>query len=175
MIIKKIVTGSLKENCYVLINGEDCLVIDPGDDLDLIKKEINNYNLLAILITHYHFDHIGALDGLIKYKDVPIYDYKLEENNYNINGFNFDIIKTPGHTSDSVTFYFKNDSIMFVGDFVFKETIGRTDLPTGNEKEMYKSINLIKQYDDKIILYPGHGEETNIEYEKNNNYFFNIL
>ena len=173
MKIKKIITGSLQENCYILLIDNNCLVVDPGDDFDLIKKEIKDYNLLGILITHHHFDHVGALDDLLKYKKVPVYDFNLTDTEYNIDKFNFKIIKTPGHTSDSVTFYFLNDNIMFVGDFVFKGTIGRTDLPTGNNIEMEESINKIKQYNKNIIIYPGHGESTTIEDEIKYNYFFN--
>ena len=173
MKIKKIITGSLQENCYILLIDNNCLVVDPGDDFDLIKKEIKDYNLLGILITHHHFDHVGALDDLLKYKKVPVYDFNLTDTEYNIDKFNFKIIKTPGHTSDSVTFYFLNDNIMFVGDFVFKGTIGRTDLPTGNNIEMEESINKIKQYNKNIIIYPGHGESTTIENEIKYNYFFN--
>ncbi len=173
MKIKKVITGSLEENCYILINNNDCLVVDPGDDISLIIDAIKDYNLLGILITHHHFDHIGALDELLKYKEVEIYDYKLEEKEYSINDFKFKIIKTPGHTSDSITFYFYNENTMFVGDFVFKETIGRTDLPTGNDIEMVSSIEKIKQYDKNTVLYPGHGEETTIEHEIEYNYYFN--
>ena len=173
MKIQKVITGSLQENCYILINNNDCLVVDPGDDISLIIDAIKDYNLLGILITHHHFDHIGALEELLDYKKVEIYDYNLEEKEYEINDFKFKIIKTPGHTSDSITFYFYNENTMFVGDFVFKETIGRTDLETGNDIEMVSSINKIKQYDKNTILYPGHGESTTIEHEIEYNYFFN--
>ena len=71
-----------------------------------------------------------------------------------------------------MSFYFKEENIMFVGDFIFKETIGRTDLETGNMEEMLKSIEMIKEYDDSIILYPGHGPLTTLGYEKLNNIYF---
>ena len=172
MKIKKIITGSLEENCYVLIDKNNCLVIDPGDDIELIIEEIKDYNLLGILITHYHFDHVGALSDLLKYKDVPIYDFNLDSKNYNIDNFSFKIIKTPGHTSDSITFYFEDDNTMFTGDFLFKCSIGRTDLPSGNNLEMQKSIDKIKQYDKNIKIYPGHGDFTTLQYEIDNNYYF---
>lgn len=171
MEIKKIITGDLKENCYILINNNDCLVIDPGDNINKIIREIINLNLIGILITHYHFDHIGALNDLLKFKNVNIYDYKLEEKEYKINNFIFNIIKTNGHTNDSVSFYFKNENIMFVGDFIFKETIGRTDLPSGSVNEMKESINKIKKFDKNLIIYPGHGEDTILDYELKNNLY----
>jgi len=83
------------------------------------------------------------------------------------------VLHTPGHTNASVTFYFEKDNIMFVGDFIFKETIGRTDLETGNMSVMQESLNMIKQYNDNITLYPGHGESTTLGYEKINNIYFN--
>ena len=172
MKINKVITGSLEENCYILIKDNDCLVIDPGDDFYKIKEEIKDLNLVGILITHHHFDHVGALDELLEYKNIKIYDYNLDENEYEINNFKFNIIKTPGHTSDSITFYFKEDNIMFTGDFIFKGTIGRTDLPTGDMKEMENSIEKIKKYNKDITLYPGHGDNTTLDYEINNNYFF---
>lgn len=172
MKIKRLITGNLEENCYILIKENNCLVVDPGDDFYKIKDEIKDLNTLAILITHHHFDHVGALEEILEYKNVKIYDYNLEEKEYIINNFKFEIIKTPGHTSDSVTFYFKEENVMFTGDFIFKGTIGRTDLPTGNMKVMESSIEKIKKYDKNITFYPGHGENTTLEDEINNNYFF---
>jgi len=169
--IKRIITGDLLENCYILVEDNNVLVVDPGSDIEKILKEIKNYNLVGILITHYHFDHVGVLNDLIKYREVPIYNFKSDKN-INIDNFSFEIIKTPGHTSDSVTFYFKKYNTMFTGDFIFKRTIGRTDLETGSFTEMKKSIEKIKNYDANIILYPGHGDDTTLEEEIKYNYFF---
>lgn len=169
MIIRKLVLGPLSTNCYLIIKDNDCLIVDPAYDFDTIKKEINGLNLLGILVTHYHFDHIGALNELKQKYNVQVYDYNTKE--INVENFDFEIISTKGHTSDSVTFYFNKENIMFVGDFIFKETIGRTDLETGNMLEMQKSIDMIKKYDDNIIIYPGHSESTTLGYEKNNNIY----
>lgn len=174
MKVMKVITGDLEENCYIIIKDNDVLIVDPGDDIDLILNEIKDLNLIGILITHYHFDHIGALKDLIKYKNVPIYDYKLKEKEYNIESFNFNIIYTKGHTDDSITFYFKKHKIMFTGDFIFKGTIGRTDLETGNMTNMKSSIDMIKKYDEDIIIYPGHGDSTTLKDEIENNYYFKI-
>ena len=91
-----------------------------------------------------------------------------------IGPFDIEVIYTKGHTNDSVTYYFKEEKIMFTGDFIFKNSIGRTDLG-GNTKDMIESINKIKHYDDSIIIYPGHGEYTTLSSEKENNEFFNTL
>lgn len=172
MEIKKIITGSLEENCYILINDNNALVVDPGDNIEKIIDKLKELNLIGILITHYHFDHVGALNDLLEYKNVPIYDYKSEKKEYKIENFVFDIIETKGHKEDSVTFYFKNEQIMFTGDFIFKGTIGRTDLIGGNMNQMMESIKKIKNYDENIILYPGHGDSTTLKEEIQNNYFF---
>lgn len=170
MQIEIVKTGYLEENCYILSKNNNVLVIDPGDDFYKIKNKINNKNVLAILITHYHFDHIGALDEMIKEYNPKIIDYK-SENNIEIDNFKFEIIDTKGHKDDAVSYYFKDENIMFVGDFVFKECIGRCDLPGGNIIEMKKSLNKIKKYDKNIILYPGHGPSTTLENELINNVY----
>jgi len=172
MNIKRLILGPLETNCYLIIKDGNCLIVDPAFDFEFIKKEINNLNLIGILITHYHFDHIGALEELKNYYNVPIYDYN-SKGNINIENFSFDIIYNPGHTNDSITFYFKDDKIMFVGDFLFRESIGRTDLPTGNNNQMLESLKMIKKYSNEIIIYPGHGPKTNLGYEKNNNVYLN--
>lgn len=170
MKIKTLKVGYLQTNCYILEIDNDVIVIDPGDEYEKIKNEIKNLNVCAILITHHHFDHIGALKH---FNNIDIYDYNnLKEKTYNIGKFNFDVIYTKGHTNDSITYYFKETNNMFVGDFVFKNSIGRTDLETGNINEMLKSINKIKKYPKKTNIYPGHGEKTTLEEEMKNNPFF---
>lgn len=168
MNIEKIETGYLKENCYVISKDNYCLVVDPGDDFYNIKKIIGNKKVLAVLITHYHFDHIGALNNIIKEYNPILIDYKSNKNQ-NIGSFNFEIIDTKGHKEDAVSYYFKEEKIMFVGDFLFKGTIGRCDLPGGNIKEMLDSLNKIKTYDRNIKIYSGHGDDTTLEYELDNN------
>ena len=104
---------------------------------------------------------------------IRVYDYNsVLEGKVNIDDFEFEVIYTPGHTKDSVSFYFKEYDSMFVGDFVFKGTIGRTDLPTGDYKEMINSIEKLKTYPDETILYPGHGDITTLKDEKENNKYF---
>lgn len=172
--VEKIEVGYLKENCYILKQGNNVLVIDPGDEYEKIKNVIGSSKVVGILITHNHFDHIGARDDLSKYYKVPVYDYNnLEEKEYTIEPFKFKVIKTPGHSIDSVTYYFENESIMFVGDFIFKDGIGRCDLTGGDIDTMYKSISKIKTYPD-CIIYPGHGSETSLNIEKENNPYFKI-
>lgn len=167
MHIDRVVTGLLEENCYILEKDNKLLVVDPGDDIDKINKVINNREVLKVLITHKHFDHIGALS---------YFDKSLVLNNtlsdYKIGPFEFSIITTKGHTKDSVSYYFKEEKVLFSGDFLFKGTVGRCDLEGGNFNEMKESITKIKEYPKDITIYPGHGESTTLEEEiKNNPYF----
>ena len=177
MDLKVIKVGYLEENCYI-ISLNKTIIIDPGDEADKIIKYLkdNNLDLDAILITHHHDDHIGALNDVLEYKNVKVYDdSNLKEGTHDISDFNIEVIYTKGHTSDSVTYYFKDYNIMFVGDFIFEGSIGRMDLPTGSIIEMKKSLDKIKKYDKNITIYPGHGDETKLGYEIENNYYFNNL
>ena len=187
MTIKKLVVGPIEENCYFIQKNNDVIIVDPGDEFNKIDSVIKNnkFNLLAILITHAHFDHIGALEELVNKYDIDVYYNNvnseivydklitLEEKEYSIKDFKFKVIFTPGHRNDLVTFYFYEDNIMFTGDFIFKDFIGRVDLQYANAFDMKKSIEKIKEYKDDIIIYPGHGEDTTLGYEKENNFYFN--
>ena len=167
MNFKVIRVGFLKTNCYILSKDNKEIIIDPGADA---KEILNNCNdVIGILITHKHPDHIGALKNILKKTNDPIIENL--EGKKEIGPFKFEIIKTPGHTDDSVTYYFEEDNIMFTGDFLFKDTVGRTDLPTGNINVMNESIEKIKKYPDCKVM-PGHGRETTLNYEKENNIYF---
>lgn len=173
MKIERLIVGSYEENCYILKTDNECLIIDPGADFSLIDQKIKDYKLLGILITHHHFDHIGALNELKEKYNVVVYEFpNLKEDLYVVGPFKFKVIYTPGHTSDSVTYYFEQEKIMFTGDFLFHGDVGRCDLPTGNFDIMKESIAKIKGYNNDIIIYPGHEEETILGNEKLNNPYF---
>ena len=175
MDIKRIVTGTLDENCYVLIKNGTCLVVDPGDDYKDIRDIIGDNKVLGVLITHSHFDHIGALRNFLVKRSIKIFKKSnLLEKEYEIGDFKFKCIYTPGHSKDSVSFYFEEDNAMFVGDFIFKESIGRCDLPGGSQSEMNESIKKLLEYDSDINLYPGHNETTTLSEERKNNPYLNI-
>ena len=159
MKVDRVVVGYLQTNCYILSIDNDCIVIDPGDDYDKIKDKIDNKNIKGVIVTHNHFDHVGALS----YFD-NIYDYNnLNEGINNIDKFKFEVIYTPGHTNDSICIYFKKENIMFTGDFIFKDGIGRTDLG-GNDLDMINSIDKISTYSN-VKIYPGHGEDSYLQDE----------
>ncbi len=158
MKIKKLVLGPLHTNCYLVIKENNCLIIDPASGASTIIEACKEYQVKGILVTHHHFDHIGALNELEKY-------YNLKHNTFNDN-FGYEIIKTPGHASDSLTFYFKEEKVMFTGDFIFYHTCGRCDLETSSIKDMLNSLEKIKQFPDDIVVYPGHGKSTTLGEEK---------
>ena len=164
-----VVTGYLEENCYILHNDKDALIIDPGDDSNKIIDAIGNLNVLGILITHYHFDHVGALDDIkSKYNKAKLIDFKSNKDQ-TIGNFKFKIIENFGHTMDSVSYYFEDDKKLFCGDFVFRESIGRfemEDMPI-----MLDSLEKFKKLDRDIKVYPGHGEYTEVGYELDHNPF----
>lgn len=170
MEIKRVIVGNLETNCYVLIKNNKALVIDPGDDYDKIIEVVGNNKIEGVLITHNHFDHVGAL---YNFDQNIIYSYSnLEEKEYTISDFSFEVIYNPGHTSDSISYYFKDIESLFCGDFIFYESIGRCDLPTGNINKMKESIKKIKKYPKNIKIYPGHDISTTLNYEIENNIYF---
>jgi len=167
--------GSLQANCYIVHKDGKCLIIDPGADENFIVSRIRRMELVpvAILITHHHSDHDKVAKPLSSIYNIPIYDFhNLFEQAHFIDPFRFKVIYTPGHTDDSITLYFHEYDIMFTGDFLFHENVGRTDFPTGDYKQMVESINKIKEYDDKIQIFPGHDEKTTLGHEKEYNKYF---
>ena len=173
MEVKTIKVGYLEANCYIIEHDGNCIVVDPGDDAYLIENQIGNNKLLGILVTHSHSDHVGALGTIAKRYNAPIFDFKnLVEKKYQLGNINFQVIQNPGHSKDSISFYFYEYNFMMVGDFVFKNTVGRTDLEGGNTEEMMASLRKISLFPKQIKLYPGHGDTTTLKEEIENNYYF---
>lgn len=158
MKIETLVVGTLQANCYIITKEDKSLIIDPGDEGDRIIEFCKNKNIIGVLITHKHFDHVGALKKIEEH-------FKIKVNSI-ISDFKYEIIKTPGHTIDSVTYYFPEEKVMITGDFLFKGSIGRMDLPTGSVSDMKKSLELISKYNDDIKIYPGHGNPSILGKEK---------
>lgn len=175
MNIKTVKVGFLETNCYILNIDDECLIIDPGDEESKIIETIGELKPIAIIVTHYHFDHIGALEKIKNKYNILVYDINnLEEKDYKLGKFEFEVIYTKGHDDTCISIYFSKEKMMFVGDFIFKDSIGRTDLEGSNEDEMFKSLSKIKNYPNDITIYPGHGDITNLGYEKENNEYFKL-
>ena len=174
MNISMIKVGLLRCNCYLIEKNHEYLLIDPGDDYEKIKKWIDKKNIIGVLLTHNHFDHVACADNLEEDYVLKIYTHKdLKEGPFQIGEFQFEVIETNGHTMDCLTFYFPKEKVMFTGDFLFKGTIGRCDLLESDYSIMLKSISKIKNYKDDIKIYPGHGLSTVLGDEKKHNPYFN--
>lgn len=208
LLIKKIITGPFQENCFIIINKEvnSAILIDPGDDEIIIDNFIKNNNLKpkAIINTHSHLDHIGAinffqekykidfylhineemiLDGYkescmffgIEPKKKPIVDHWLDnETILNFKDFKLKTFNTPGHTPGGVCILI--DNFLFVGDTLFSGSIGRTDLPGGDWSTLESSLKHL--YDSlplETIVHPGHGPDTTLLAELNGNPYLKFL
>jgi len=197
MEIHRIPVGLHQANCYVVKNDGDLFVIDPGARPERIKTYLAQGDRInAILLTHGHFDHIGAVDELAKEFKCPVYLHEDDEElvldselNYSqtrnvtvkspltffkegvfrLSATEFHIIHAPGHTKGSVLIGIQNE--LFTGDVLFKNSVGRTDLTGGNDREMKASLRIIKTLDKNLRVHPGHGESTTIESELKSNPF----
>ena len=192
-----IVNGRLEVNTYVIGDENGCYIIDPGFDGKRISSYVDRRyeKVLGILLTHGHFDHIGAVDELAKKYNCPVYlhpgDYELIQDddlnysksfNYKIilrspltdimelNDPNIEVLHTPGHSRGSVCIYFKEEKTLFSGDTLFERSIGRTDLYGSNQDDMAESlIDIFNTYEDDVKVYPGHDVMTTIGFEREHN------
>lgn len=207
MHVLQLKTGTIEENCYLVYNDEALLIIDPGADAEMIQEQIKKTQQqpVAILLTHTHYDHIGAVEALRNTYDIPVYvspleqewlgdpilnlsglgrhddmdniivspaEYEFEMKQYRLGNMSFKVVPTPGHSAGSVSFIF--DDFVISGDALFKGSIGRTDLYTGNlEQLLYSITTQLFVLPNEFVVYPGHGEPTTIEHEKKTNPFFN--
>lgn len=158
MKIETIPVGVLEANCYLVTKDDKTIIIDPGDELEKILNCCKGKTIVGILVTHHHFDHISALEGIEHY-------FRLNHNPKSIEGFSYQVLKMPGHSSDSICFYFEKEKVLFSGDFIFYHNIGRWDLESGNKKAMQESIKKIMNYPKDIKIYPGHGVPTTLSDE----------
>jgi len=183
------------------IESKETIFFDPGDEIENIlnvaKKE--GMKITRLIATHCHIDHIAgsneAMDKLelkleISPLGVPLLgnvgpiaasfgyniskiehgDFLNENDKVTIGKTTFDILHCPGHSPDSLCFY--TEGILIGGDVIFKGSVGRTDLPGGNPRQLMDSIkDKILPLPDNTIIYPGHGPETILEEEKRNNPF----
>jgi len=185
-------TGPLKENCYIVVSsdGMHAVIIDPGAEADYLKAEIDSLgvNIAMILLTHGHFDHIGAVENLAKYYGVLVHAHQTEKAlirqagiyayRFNrerlippINVTYFDecqdlfwsggvitTIPCPGHTAGCVSYGFESE-IVFTGDTLFREFLGPSNYPTSNYCDLINSVDsLLSNLPHDCIIFPGHGK-----------------
>ncbi|AYF55069.1 MBL fold metallo-hydrolase [Clostridium botulinum C] len=200
MKIKRIPAGMYGANCYILIDEETMVgcIIDPGGDADRLANIIDELNIEIkfILLTHGHMDHVGGVEVLREKYNVPVYingkDKELMEKGTQVFGriwgktpedkelkdeeiiklgsLDIRCIETPGHTPGGMSFLVNN--VVFTGDTLFHGSVGRCDLPGGNQSQLIESIkNKLMVLDDEIVVLPGHEGESNIKFERQYNPF----
>jgi len=199
------VLGMVSTNCYLLINSDthECIIVDPADRPELIEEMVKKAESKpqAILLTHGHFDHVGAAEALRDSYGIKIYAAKEEQKllespeinlsapygmnisfaadewlsdgqKLDIAGFHIKAIHTPGHTAGSMCYYLEEEKTLMSGDTLFACSVGRTDFPTSSGAAMNASLrDKLSKLPDDVDVFPGHGEFTTIGFEKMNNPF----
>lgn len=188
--------GEARSNAYVVSEGKQCFIIDPGYEGPEIIEYIKSRKLdpQFIYITHGHHDHTGGVKQLkdmyhlpvyapLKDKvwmtdtiynyfpyDIPVDQYVVEGDTIEFAGKEFSVIETPGHSEGSTSLYAAPH--LFSGDTLFFENVGRVDIPFADMDVLIDSVkNKLLTLPDKTIVYPGHGKQTTIKHEKQNNPF----
>ena len=188
--------GSYQTNTYIVHNAasQECVIIDPGFEADTILDKLEALNLkpAAILLTHGHFDHVGAVEEIVEatgcklwmsqsdwsQPNDPIHNYLYPIANCDFCEVNFcedgeviceaglklHTIETPGHTYGSVCYVCEH--LMFSGDTLFAGACGRTDLPGGDWNNIRQSLQRLGELKENCTVYPGHGESTTLAWEK---------
>lgn len=199
--------GAFQENCYLVrADGSDkALLIDPGDEAERLQAAMSELGVEpeAILLTHTHIDHIGAVAPIARATGVPVYCPRAEltilanperffppawgsveaweadqpldgGERLQLAGLEIDVVSTPGHSPGHVTYVI--DGALFSGDVLFQGSIGRTDLPGADHATLMASIaGLLERFDDDTTVHPGHMGLTTLGRERATNPFLQAL
>ena len=180
----------------------EAVCIDGGENYKLIKRteEENGFKIKHLLLTHAHFDHAGNA-AYLQADGVKVYISAIDNEKLSgggtlaarfgrkypplsadvvlndgdklcLSGIDIEVIATPGHTDGSLTF--KTDDMLFTGDTLFLETVGRTDFPTGDREELIRSVKKLFALSGDYKVYPGHEEFTTLSHEREHNFFSNV-
>lgn len=192
--VERFVSGEWAQNGYLVCEGDDAVVIDPGGAFDDIVSAVSAgaLHVHAVLNTHAHYDHLGAVTRVVEtygapfhlhpadadllpranfYRTlflghepiaIPALDVELSEGSLQFGSLEIEVLHTPGHTPGSVCFRVGTD--VFTGDTLMKDKIGRTDLPGGDRDLLDASIREIaERYSGDIVAHPGHGDPASLE------------
>ncbi len=199
MYLKRLMTGMLSSNCYIIGDAGEAAVIDPGVEHKEIVQLLEEQKLCLkyIILTHAHIDHILYMDELRSECGGKVVVHEADElllgnavlngavlfglnivfgnadlcvrdgETLKLGGINLEIIHTPGHTPGGLCVKVQNN--LFTGDTLFRLGIGRTDLGAGDYGKLRNSLKELMKLDSCLKVYPGHGLETDIGYERENN------
>ena len=191
--ITRLPLGVYQVNCYIIReeNSTSCCVLDPGGEAKKVLEFMENRGLTleAILLTHGHFDHVGAVADLREATGCKVYlcpedltmpakwtggelyytDTYGEGDELHIAGLDIRVMHTPGHTPGSVCLFV--DNAIFAGDTLFAGSCGRTDLPGGNPDTILASLRRLDALEEDYDVYPGHSASTKLSREKQYNTF----
>ncbi len=189
--IHTLTLGLYQTNCYIVHNAgsKNCIVIDPGYNADTIlnRTAVLGLEIQAILLTHGHFDHVGAVRQIAADTDCKVYLHEKElslpvamtdgplyytdlysaEGTLRIAELDIKVLPTPGHTPGGVCLLV-GDAI-FSGDTLFAGSMGRCDFPGSNIFDMRKSLRKLRDLPGDYRVFPGHAESTTLEFERNTN------
>jgi len=192
--------GTFEVNCSILVEDGNAWIVDPGQEahriIDLLREK--HLTPQAILLTHVHFDHFGAIPALqTAYPKLPVYvhpddvpafthpmnqlppDYPAVDVPQNLRtdmpvalqSSPLTVIPTPGHTPGGVCYYLPDSKLLLSGDTLFAGSVGRTDLPGGDMATLMRSLVALKTLPPDTTVIPGHGPFTTIANERAGNPF----
>jgi len=185
--VERLVVGELAVNCYIVSNTQtnECFIVDPGAEAQRIIRKVAERKVCAVLLTHGHYDHIGAVDELCAHYGVPVYIHPLdagklpdamanvsavfgepltqstvptpvEEGTLTLAGLEVQILHTPGHSSGGICCVLPDGQGILTGDTLFAHGYGRTDFADGDFAVLHQSLRRLFRLTPRMVAYPGH-------------------
>ena len=186
--VERLVVGELAVNCYIVENAEthECLIVDPGAEAQRIVRQVGERKPCAVVLTHGHYDHIGAVDAVCTHFGIPAYIHagdaaKLgdamanvsavfgqpltqatvpqtieEEGVLTLAGIDLQILHTPGHSNGCICCILPDGQGILTGDTLFAHGYGRTDFADGDFGKLHQSLRRLFRLTPKMTAYPGH-------------------